>query len=82
MNLVIILAAVALLFVALILFIKISSWIAQHAESLTKVLFGVAILLLIAAGVAAWKPELCPQLTQACDTVAKSIKGFAQPFLC
>lgn len=81
MSLVIILAAVALVFGALVLFIKIAGWVAEHAESLTKILFAVAILLLIAAAVAQWKPDLVPSLTTACNTVAASIKGFVKPFI-
>jgi len=81
MSLLIILAAIALIFGALILFIKIASWVASHAESLTKILFAVAILLLIAASVAQWKPDLLPQLTSICDTVAKSIQGAVKPFV-
>jgi hypothetical protein len=81
MSLIIILAAVALIFGALIIFIKLSSWIASNAESLTKLLFGVAVLLLIAASVAHFKPELVPQLTSVCNTVADSIRGFVKPYI-
>ena len=81
MSLLVILGAIALLFGALILFIKIASWVAGHAESLTKLLFAVAILLLIAASVAHFKPELVPQLTTVCNTVATAICGFVKPFV-
>lgn len=81
MSLIIILATVACLFGAAIIFIKISGWIAGHAESLTKILFAVAVLLLIAAAIAHFKPELVPSLTVACNTMADAIKGFAKPFI-
>jgi hypothetical protein len=81
MSLVIILAAVALIFGALVLFIKIAGWVATHAESLTKILFAVAVLLLIAATLAHFKPELVPSLTTACNTVAEAIKGAVKPFI-
>jgi hypothetical protein len=81
MSLLVILGAIALLFGALIIFIKIAAWVASNAESLTKLLFGVAVLLLIAASVAHFKPELVPQLTSVCNTVAESIRGFVKPFV-
>lgn len=81
MSLVIILAAVACLFGAAMIFIKVSGWIAGHAESLTKIMFAVAVLLLIAAAVAHFKPELVPALTTACNIVADAIKGFTKPFI-
>ena len=81
MSLIIILGAIALIFGALILSIKIASWVATHAESLTKILFAVAVLLLIAATVAHYKPELVPQMTTVCNTVAEAIKGAVKPFI-
>ena len=81
MSLLVILGAIVLLFGALIIFIKIASWVASNAESLTKILFAVAVLLLIATTVAHFKPELVPELTAACNIVADAIKGFTKPFV-
>ena len=81
MSLVIILAALALLLGAAMLFIKAAAFVAEHGETLTKVLFAVTVVLLIMASVAHFKPELSPALTHACNVVAESIKGFVKPFV-
>jgi hypothetical protein len=81
MTLIIIFCALALLFGAAILILKMASWLAENAEWLTKLLFGVAVLLLIGASIAQWKPDLCPILTKACNTTSDSIKGFVKPFV-
>ena len=81
MSLIIILAALALLFGAAILIIKFAKFISGHGETLTKILLGVCVVMLILASIAYFKPDLIPQLTVACDTVATAIKGFVKPFI-
>jgi len=81
MSLVIILSALALLLGAAMLFIKAAAFVAEHGETLTKVLFATTIVLLILASIAHFKPELSPSLTHACDVVAESIRGFVKPFV-
>jgi hypothetical protein len=80
MSLVIILSALALLLGAAMLFIKAAAFVAEHGETLTKVLFATTVVLLILASIAHFKPELSPALTQACNKVADCIRLIVKPY--
>lgn len=81
MSLVTILSALALLLGVAMLFIKAAAFVAEHGETITKVLFATTVVLLILAAIAHFKPEFSPALTQACNVVAESIRGFVKPFV-
>ena len=81
MNTLVILGALALIFGAAVFYIKISKWIAENADGLTKLVFGLAVVVLILAGIDYFKPDLIPGLRSGIDTIADSIKGFVKPYI-
>jgi vacuolar-type H+-ATPase subunit I/STV1 len=81
MTIVVLLGAIALLFGCLIIFIKIIILLASYAEAMIKMLFMVAIVMMVGVCVAYYKPEMYPHITTMCHTTSDFIKELIKPFI-
>lgn len=81
MNLIIIIAAIALCLGLGIIFLKIAKFLAEKGEGITKILFVIAFVAVGLACVAHFVPDAAPWLTKGCNVLAEAIRGFVKPFV-